>query len=194
MNTLTQETRDKIKHDMVYGYYDDNGKKQYPSLKAAAEWYDVSYDSLKQYAKDWRWKQKRKDHQARVHRKVAEKKKSEELSESEAEEIVVDDAKFNKAACKLRRATVLEIEKIIDGKIYLYSLKDGTSVYGTPRNATYMLMNAGKALESAQKISKTAAGEPSEISKVEGKEPVDEFNRIMDESLDNLDDGPVEQK
>lgn len=150
MNTLTEEIQDKIKHDMIYGYRNDDGEKQYPQLKEAAEWYKVSYGSLKQKARKWGWKQKRKDHQSKVERLVAEKKKSEEISESEAEEIVVDDAKFNKAAVKLRRAAVKELDNIIGGNV--------------TKSVGYHLMNIGRALESAQKISKTAAGEPSEYT------------------------------
>ncbi len=156
-NTLTPEIADKIKQDMIYGYHDNEGKKTYPKLTDAANWYKVSYQSLKKKAGKWKWKQKREDHIAKVNRKVAEKKKSEELSESEAEEIVVNDAKFNDAANLLRRATVQEIQNIMDGTA---DFKGGIG---------YQLMNCGRALESAQKISKTAAGEPSDIQKVQGQ-------------------------
>lgn len=154
--TLSEELREKIKDDLIFGYYDDKGKKQYPTVKEAAKWYKVSYDSLRQSAAKWNWKKEREDHINKVHRKVTEKKK-EEISESEAEKIVVDDANFNKAANLLRRATVQEIQNIMDGTA---DFKGGIG---------YQLMNCGRALESAQKISKTAAGEPSDIQKVQGQ-------------------------
>lgn len=154
-NTLTTPIQNKIKHDMIYGYLDDDGKKTYPTLIDASKWYIVSYDSLKQKARKWNWKQKKKDHIDRVRRKVEEKKKSEKISESEAEAIVVDDVRFNRAANKLRRAAVLELDNILSGDLH--------------RSVGYHLMNIGKALESAQKISKTAVGEPSEISSVNQK-------------------------
>ena len=154
---------------MILGYYDEDGKKQYPTLKGSAEWYNVSYDSLKKIAPTWKWKDRRKDHTSKVARKTAQKKKSEEISESEAEEIVVENFKFNRTANKLRRALDIEIDKIIEGKIYLYTDKaTGEDILGTPRNAAYLLMNIGKALVDAQKTSLTANGEPSEISKMEG--------------------------
>lgn len=139
---------------MIYGYKDDEGKKVYPTLKDAAKWYKVSYDSLKQKARKWNWKQKREDHKVKVARKVKEKKESERISESEAEDIVVNDSEFNDAANKLRRAAVKELDRIIDGSVN--------------KSVGYHLMNIGKALESAQKVSKTAAGEPSEITSVQG--------------------------
>lgn len=154
-NTLTPEIQNKIEEDMVRGYYNEEGIKTYPKLTEAAEWYNVSYDSLKQKARTWNWKQRRKNYQNKVKRKVAEKKKDEEVSESEAEEIVVNDYKFNQAANKLRRAAVKELDNILDGKI--------------TKSVGYHLMNIGKSLESAQKISKTAAGEPSEISETNVK-------------------------
>lgn len=156
-NPLTSKLRDQIKDEMIYGYRDNNEKKCNATLKGSAEYYNISYGSLKQYAKDWNWKEERKKHNAKVARKVREKKKSEEISESEAEEIVVNDAKFNDAANLLRRATVQEIKKIMAGTA---DFKGGSG---------YQLMNCGRALESAQKISKTAAGEPSDIQKVEGQ-------------------------
>jgi hypothetical protein len=169
--SIPDDIAESIEEDMIFGYEDEDGNKQYPTLKSSAEWYEVSYDVLRQLAKSWQWRQRRKDHRKEVSQKVEEKKKSERLcdekSESESEAIVMDDFRFNKAANKLRRATSIEIDKIINGKVYLYSLKDGTPIYGTPKNAAYLLMNLGKALESAQKISKTAVGEPSEIIKTE---------------------------
>lgn len=159
MNTLTKDLQDTIKHEMIRGYYNEDGEKQYPKLTEAAEWHKVSYDSLKQKARTWNWRQKRENYKKKVRRKVAEKKRDEEFSESEAEAIVVEDYKFNQAANKLRRAAVQELDRIIGGKV--------------TQSVGYHVMNIGKALESAQKISKTAAGEPSEISetnvKSEGK-------------------------
>lgn len=154
MKTLTTQIQDKIKNDMIYGYRNEDGEKQYPTLKQAANQYQVSYDSLKQKARKWQWKQKRKDYLTKVKRKVEEKRKSEKLSESEAEDIVVEDVKFNNVANKLRRAADKELDRIIDGSVN--------------KSVGYHLMNIGKALESAQKISKTAAGEPSEITSVQG--------------------------
>lgn len=153
---LTKELQEQIKDDLIFGYYNKNGEKQYPTVKNASEHYNISYESLRKITGKWNWKQKRQDHINKVNRKVQEKKKSEEISETEAEEIVVDDVKFNKAAVKLRRAAVQELDNILNGNV--------------TKSVGYHLMNCGKALESAQKISKTAAGEPSEISKVEGIE------------------------
>ncbi len=193
--SIPDKLAETIEQEMIFGYKDENQNKKYPTLKDSAEWYNVSYDALRQLAKEWKWRQKRKDHKNKVSQKIAEKRKSEEISEAEAEEIIVNDFKFNEAANKLRRATVLEINKIIEGKIYLYSTKDGTPIFGTPKNAGYLLMNLGKSLESAQKVSKLAAGEPNNIDETRGTikhEPIDEFNKIMDKALKNLDE-PVQQ-
>lgn len=192
-NTITPKIAEKIETDMVRGYRDEDGKKQYPTLKKAADWYKVSYDGLKQKARKWNWKQRRDDYKKKVARKVAAKKEEETISDLEAEEIVVEDLKFNKAANKLRRAAVKEIDKLLDEDVVLFVTKEGEVVKGTPKNAGYHLMNLGKALESAQKISKTAAGEPSiiEKSEIEAKVKTDayskEFDRIMDDALDGVD-------
>lgn len=165
-NILTQVLADQIKIEMIRGYYDKEDKKIYPTLKQAAEWHNTSYDSLKQKARKWSWKKKREDYKRKVSQKVAEKKETEKISDLEAEEIVVDDLKFNNAATLLRRAATKEIQKILDGDQILKVLDDGTIIKGV-KSGGYQLMNLGKALESAQKISKTAAGEPSEITKTE---------------------------
>lgn len=165
-NILTQKLADKIKIEMVRGYRDDDGKKQYPSLKEAAEYHEINYDSLRQKARKWNWKQRREDYKKKVSQKVREKKENEEISDLEAEEIIVDNIKFNNAATLLRRAATKEIQKILDGDQILKVLDDGTIIKGV-KSAGYQLMNLGKALESAQKISKIAAGEPSEITKNE---------------------------
>lgn len=162
--SISDQLAETIEEEMIFGYKDKDGNKQYPTLKSSAEWYKVSYDVLRQLAKEWNWRKRRNDHNQKVKKKVAAKKKSEERSEDEAEAIVVDDYRFNKAANKLRRAAVKEIEKIADGELVIGVTKEGEKILGTPKNAAYYLMNAGKALESAQKISKTAAGEPSEIN------------------------------
>lgn len=165
-NKITKKLLQKIDNDLVRGYRDNEGKKVYPEVKDAADWYNVSYASLRKKVGKLNWQERRKDYIRKVNKKVEDKKQQndEEISEAEAEAIVVEDYQFNEAANKLRRATVKEIEKIIDGKVVLFVTKEGVEIKGVPKNAAYQLMNAGKALESAQKISKTAAGEPSEIN------------------------------
>jgi len=189
---ITEKLLETIDRDLVRGYRDEEGNKIYPKVKEAAEWYKVSYNTLRRKVGPLNWEQRRKDYVAKVRTKVAEKKQrnDEEISEAEAEAIVVEDYHFNEAANKLRRAAVKEIEKITEGKLVVAVTKEGDLIFGTPKNAAYYLMNAGRALESAQKISKTAAGEPSEISKVEGKTEntySDKFNQIMDNALNKVD-------
>jgi|GEM_PF-1852590 len=189
-NTLTPELEDTIELEMIHGYRDEDGKKEYPTLKSSATWYNVSYNSLKKIAPSWNWKQKREDQKVKVARKTAQKKKSEDISAAEIEELVVDDFKHNKSANRLRRGVDLELEKIINEDVYLYTdNKTGEAVYGYPSNAAYRLMNLGKALESSQKVAKTAAGEPSDIAKIEGsvQKYKDEFDGIMDSALENLE-------
>jgi len=189
-NTITKKLLNKIDKDLVRGYRDEEGKKVYPEVKDAADWYNVSYSSLRKKVGKLNWQDRRTDYIAKVNRKVQEKKNlnDEEISEAEAEAIVVEDYHFNNAANKLRRAIVTEIEKIVDGKIYLYSTKDGSPVYGTPRNAGYLLMNLGKALESAQKVSKLAAGEPNNIDETRGtvKHEMSDFSNDERERIKEL--------
>ena len=167
-NPITEKLLETITNELIRGYWDEDGIKIYPTVKEAAEWHNVAYSTLRIKVGKLNWKQKRADYQTKVKHKVAEKKEKndEEISEAEAEAIVVEDHLFNQAANKLRRATVKEIEKIIDGEVVLFITKDGEEITGVPKNAGYHLMNLGKALESAQKVSKTAAGEPSEINKI----------------------------
>lgn len=182
-NTLNSDIAEKIENDMVRGYRDDDGEKVYPTLKDASEHYNVSYDSLKQKARKWNWKQRREDYKRKVSQKVAAKKKDEEISDLEAEEIIVEDIKFNRAANLLRRAATREIQKIFDGDQILKVLDDGTVIKGV-KSAGYQLMNLGKALESAQKVSKLAAGEPSEITKSDNDVRVDGVEgSILDPNL-----------
>ena len=117
-----------------------------------------------------------------MNRKVQEKKRKsdEEISELEAEAIIVEDIKFNRTANKLRRVTDKQSDLLDKGEVVLRVLEDGTMVTGRPSNTPYQLMNIGKALESAQKVSKIAAGEPSEISQVEEKNISN--NELLDEN------------
>jgi DNA-binding transcriptional regulator YhcF (GntR family) len=163
---ITEKLLETIDKDLVRGYRDEEGKKVYPTVKEAANYYKVSYNTLRRKVGKLNWEQRRKDYVAKVRTKVAEKKQrnDEEISEAEAEAIVVEDYHFNEAANKLRRAAVKEIDKLLDEDVVLFVTKEGEVVKGTPKNAGYHLMNLGKALESAQKISKTAAGEPAEIN------------------------------
>ncbi|OEC87877.1 MULTISPECIES: hypothetical protein [Methanobacterium] len=193
---LTQELQDTIKKDMIQGYRDEEGQKAYPKLTEAATWYKVSYDSLKQKARKWNWRQKREEYQNKVKRKVAEKKEIDKLSESEAEAIVVEDIKFNRTANKLRREADKQLDLLDKGEVIIKVLEDGTLIKGRPSNTPYQLMNLGRALESAQKVSKLAAGEPTEHTKEEingtiKQEPIDKFNNIMDKALEKLDE-PVQ--
>jgi dsDNA-specific endonuclease/ATPase MutS2 len=167
-NKLTKEVLEQIDSDLVQGYIDEEGNKVYPEVKDAAEWYNVSYATLRKKVGKLNWQQRRTDYIEKVNRKVQEKKRKddEEISEAEAEAIVVEDYKFNKAANKLRRAAVNELDKIL-------------SAEGFVKGAAYNLMNIGKALESAQKISKTAAGEPSDISKVTNDVNVNDDNQEL---------------
>ena len=72
---LTENTLDTIKDDLIFGYHNNNGEKQYPNVKEAAKWHKVSYDSLRKRTGKWNWQQKRQDHIDKVNRKVAQKKK-----------------------------------------------------------------------------------------------------------------------
>jgi hypothetical protein len=149
-NTLTKELANKIKIVMIRGYYNEKGNKEYPTLKKASEWYNVSYDYLKQKAAKGKWTQKRKEYQQKVAQKVAENKGIV----IEAEAIVVNDIEFNEAAELLRKASVQEINHIYTNP-------------GSVKSPGYQLMNLANALEKAQKISRLSAGEPSEITKNE---------------------------
>lgn len=166
---LTQDLLDKIEKEMVRGYRDEEGTKHYPNLKQAAEHHEVSYDALRQKARKWKWKVRRQEYQAKVHRKVEEKKDIEKMSDLEAEKIVVEDIKFNKAANLIQRAVTKTAELILNGDAVIAVTKDGDVIRGIPKNAAYQLMNLGKALEAAQKVSKTAAGEPAEINETRNK-------------------------
>ena len=187
-NTITKALLNTIKYDLIYGYRDENAKKIYPTVKEAAEWYNVSYDSLRRPAGKWNWKQKREEEKKKISQKIKEKQKSEEICESEAELIVVNNAKYNDAGNLLRRATVIEIQKILDGEVVLYTLKDGTEIKGVPRNALYLLSRAGHSLESAQKVSMIAAGETTERSKleIEGNINIDQRRESLKEKMHRI--------
>ena len=154
-NTLTEKIRNKIKDDLIYGYTDEDGQKTYPTVKEAAEWYNVSYDSLRRKAGKWKWKQKRKDHINKVAQRVAEKKKSEEICETEAEDIIKSDHRFQNAGEKLRR--------VINQKLDMMQ----TDLDGGNYVKAYDLKMIGDALKSAQEVVKIAQGEITKRIQVE---------------------------
>lgn len=183
---ITEKLLNTIDKDLVRGYRDEEGKKVYPTVKEAADHHGVSYDTLRRKVGKLNWKQRRKDYVAKVRKKVAEKKQrnDEEISEAEAEAIVVEDYQFNETANKLRRAADKEIDRIMEGKMVISVTKEGDLIHGIPKNASYYLMNAGKALDYAQKISKTAAGEPVEITRVqnESEQKVKKVENLFDKA------------
>lgn len=155
---IPKEILEEIKIKIIQGYYDENGKKIYPSLKEAARLYDVSYRALREEAPSWNWREERRKYQSEVARKIREKKDPDLLSDVESILIVVNDVEFAKTASKLREAVNKQLDKIIGGE--------------TGKSTSYHLMNLGKALESAQKVAKTAAGEPSNIQQVRAAQDV----------------------
>lgn len=172
-STIPQKTQDTIKKEMIRGYKDEENNTKYPSLKSSSEWYEVKYDVLRQIAKDWNWREERKKWKVKVHRISQEKKKKlencedeERACESEAEEIVANDMEDMRAANLLRTAAINELNNIIYKKQVIgFNKETNEPIYGV-KAAAYQLMNIGKALESAQKISKIAAGEPVEVTEV----------------------------
>jgi hypothetical protein len=150
-NTENKVKIQQVKEALIYGEINEKGKRTYPSLKAACEKIGANYDSVRHQVKVKDLKEER----ARVKAEMDAAIKKEK-SDHQTEESVIGDDKFKKDADLLRIATTLKIQKIKD------DLDNGFDV------SSYHLMNAGKALESAQKVYKTAVGEPSDISQVEG--------------------------
>lgn len=88
-NKITKKLLQKIDNDLVRGYRDNEGKKVYPEVKDAADWYNVSYASLRKKVGKLNWQERRKDYIRKVNKKVEDKKQQndEEISEAEAEAI-----------------------------------------------------------------------------------------------------------
>jgi len=199
---MTNETLpwNKIKKDYVQGIADEEGLKKFPTYKKLAEKYNTTEGTIKNVGGPEKWSAKRKSYKVNVTKKALEKKSQgkvtsknidnnevEEAAEFDAESIVQSDELFNGTGEKLREAVDTEIDRIVEGKIYLYSTKNGP-VYGVPRNAAYLLMNLGKALESAQKVTKTAFGEPSNIEETRGtvKHEMSDFSNDERERIKEL--------
>ena len=153
--TENQIKLQQVKESLIYGELNEKGKRTYLSLKQACEKLGVNYDTARHHIKIKDLKEDRL--RVRAEMNAA---KNKVKSDHHFEESVIGDDKFKHDADLLRIATSLAIEKIKE------NLENGFDV------STYQLMNAGKALESAQKIYKVAVGEPSEISKVDGESVV----------------------
>jgi hypothetical protein len=142
MKRLTKKLLKEIETEAIYGKVDNDGNKQYKSIKKLAESYNVSYDALRKHAGTGQWLQKRKEFRTKVGQKVTEKK-----AEIEAEMIVQSDAKFMDTGEKLRQAVDIKIDKVLnDAKAGVYP-------------SGYELKMIGDGLKAAQDVVKTAQGE-----------------------------------
>lgn len=58
---ITEKLLQQIDNDLVRGYRDEEGKKQYPDVKEVAEHYNVSYNTLRRKVGKLNWKQKEEE-------------------------------------------------------------------------------------------------------------------------------------
>ena len=95
----------ELKNDFLYGVFNEENIKKFPTLKVLSEKYNVSYATLRERSAKEKWSSQKEDVKKKIDKKVKEKK-----SNYEAEKIVKIDSEYESAFSKLRKKTVKAID------------------------------------------------------------------------------------
>lgn len=185
----------KIKDEFIYGYVDENGVRQYPSILALSKRHDVANVSLHRWSKKENW-QEEKNRVQTEYELAVERERLEQMKKHGKN---LDDRTINLAMGMLSDAA----RRITEDQDTRRNLQE---IYAMPRgmqrdqllddffeqhkqkkilSTNDMRMIAGVVSE-AQKIGKLALGQAQEISKVSAHVSAPESLREIIEELDEL--------
>ncbi len=169
MKRLPDTLLKEIETIAVYGDIDDDGKLIYRSIKQLAKDYDVSYETLRRRAGKGKWLKRRKAADTKVTQKIDKLK-----CDSTARQSVQSDEKFYDTFELARQVGEIKLED------HLKRLKEGKYVSGIE------FFNTVRGVKESQDGVKTAQGEPSNISKIEGKLNIDERRESLKEKMHRI--------
>lgn len=199
VNDMVQKVEEalklKIKDEFIYGYVDENGVRQYPSILALSKRHDVANVSLHRWSKKENW-QEEKNRVQTEYELAVERERLEQMKKHGKN---LDDRTINLAMGMLSDAA----RRITEDQDTRRNLQE---IYAMPRgmqreqllddffeqhkqkkilSTNDMRMIAGVVSE-AQKIGKLALGQAQEISKVSAHVSAPESLREIIEELDEL--------
>jgi hypothetical protein len=147
-------TLEKIKEEYIYGTVTEDGPIIFQSYAKLAEQHQTSESAIKRAGRDGKWKKLRDEHRAKTKLKVNEKK-----SEFAAAKSVQSDDKFE---------NTFELGRII-GKMQLERYKAHLEKDEENFISGYHFKCIIDGIKAAQEGIKTALGEPSDYSHVQGE-------------------------
>jgi len=171
-NKLTEELKLKIRDEFVHGFTDEQGVRQYPTIKALVNRYEVSSTTLYKYSSDENWQSQKNKVQTEIQEAVDSERVNKMVSDSKR----LDDTAIQIAQALLGRV----------GRKLQKAYKEEANNPDVEAISMQELQSASHVAQNAQKLGKLALGEAQEISKVSADVSNPEaFHRVM-EQLDEL--------
>ena len=171
-NKLTEELKLKIRDEFVHGFTDEQGVRQYPTIKALVNRYEVSSTTLYKYSYDENCQSQKNKVQTEIQEAVDSERITKMVSDSKRLDdsaIQIAQAMLNRVGQRLQKAFQDEQRNPSNEALTLQELREASHV-----------------AQNAQKLGKLALGEAQEISKVSADVSNPEaFHRVM-EQLDEL--------
>ena len=167
-NKLTEELKLKIRDEFVHGFTDEQGVRQYPTIKALVNRYEVSSTTLYKYSSDENWQSQKNKVQTEIQEAVDSERVNKMVSDSKRLDdtaIQIAQALLGRVGRKLQKAYQ---EEANNPDVEAISMQE--------------LQSASHVAQNAQKLGKLALGEAQEISKVSANvATTDDFRGILDQ-------------
>ena len=165
VNKVEEALRRKIKEEFVYGYVDENGVRQYPSIMALSKRHDVANVSLHRWSKKELWQEEKNKVQTEYELAVQRERMGLMVQHGRN----LDDRSINLAMALL-------------GDVARRMSDDQDERDLSPHEMTSL----ANVVANAQKIGKLALGQAQEISKVSANVSTPDSLRQVIADLDEL--------
>jgi hypothetical protein len=175
---LTEELKLKIRDEFVHGFTDEQGVRQYPTIKALVNRYEVSSTTLYKYSSDENWQSQKNKVQTEIQTSI---------DDNRIKRIVSDSKRLDDTAIQIAQAMLARVGQKLQRAQQDEKVEPNQPVKPFVEAMTIQeLQAASHVAQNAQKLGKLALGEAQEISKVSADVSNPEaFHRVM-EQLDEL--------
>ena len=199
-NKIEEALKLKIKDEFVYGYIDENGVRQYPSIMALSKRHDVAQPSLHRWSKKEDWQSEKNKVQTEYELTIQQERIEQMVQHGRN----LDDRTINLAMGMLsdaaRRMTEDQMTRKKLQEIYdlpRSNVDDATArekllddFFGQKQHKKILsphdMRSIAGIVSEAQKIGKLALGQAQEISKVSAHVSAPDSLREVIEELDKL--------
>jgi len=169
---LTEDLKLAIRDEFVHGVTNEEGVRQYPTMKALVIKHGVSSTTLYSYSSDENWQGQKNQVQTDIQEKV---------DADRVERMVSDSKRLDDTAIQIAQALLGRV-----GRKLQKAYQEEANNPAVEAISMQELQAASHVAQNAQKLGKLALGEAQEISKVSANVSNPEaFHRVMDQ-LDEL--------